>query len=331
MLQLLETGQALYVLAGICFLGVVTRMMTSNLYKRLIKESGSMATTKNKNLRDLKQKTENTYRMNQGLPDSGAWLDHQLCEMKFGGLTLAGWSNFSMQLTWLCLLAGGTGAFFSYWYRLDTFYVVLYGAGAVLMAMFTMLFDNGTAGGRRELLEASLQDYLENILCPRLARSMTEDSGWNDGGDSRAKVRSFVRLADRGNQGDRRGDTPKVRESESEEASGANGGRMVDSTGSNEGNSQGDRGNHRDRDGIRTAGPGKRNGKNGRREAAATAMEESGEETKTGVRDVDYLKKSLEQIAASKEKGKEGDESWLKDLGPDEVQLIGDILKEYLA
>ena len=106
---------------------------------------------------------------------------------------------------------------------------------------------------------------------------------------------------------------------------------MVDSTGSNEGNSQGDRGNQRDRTGIRTAGTGKRNGKNGRREAAATAMEESGEETKTGVRDVDYLKKSLEQIAASKEKGKEGDESWLKDLGPDEVQLIGDILKEYLA
>ncbi len=332
MLQLLETGQALYVLAGICFLGVVTRMITSNLYKRLIKESGSMATTKNKCLRDLKQKTENTYRMNQGLPDSGAWLDHQLCEMKFGGLTLAGWGNLSMQLTWLCLLAGGIGAFFSYWYRLDTFYVVLYGAGAVLMSMFTMLFDNGTAGGRRELLEASLQDYLENILCPRLARSVTEDSSWNDGPDSsRAKVRSFVRLADRGNQADRRGDAAKTREPEPEEAAGMSAGRIGDNATQNNGSVQGDKGSQRDRSSTRLGGSGKRNNKNGRREAAATAMEDTGEETKASVRDVDYLKRSLEQIAASKEKGKEGDESWLKELGPDEVQLIGDILKEYLA
>ena len=59
MLQLLETGQALYVLAGICFLGILTRAMTKNLYKRLIKESGNMASTKNKSLKELKQRTEN--------------------------------------------------------------------------------------------------------------------------------------------------------------------------------------------------------------------------------------------------------------------------------
>ena len=182
MLEFLETGQALYVLAGICLLGILTRVMTRNLYKRLIKESANMATTKNKSLRELKQRTENTYRINQGLRDCGAWLDHQLCELKFRGMTLAGWANVSMQLTWLCLLAGGTGAFFSYWYRLDTVYVVMYGGGAVLMAMLTMLFDNGTADGKRDLLAASLEDYLENVLCPRLARNVQEDSAWGDSG-----------------------------------------------------------------------------------------------------------------------------------------------------
>ena len=115
MLQFLETGQALYVLAGLCLLGIFTRVTTKNLYKRLIKESGNMATTKNKSLRDLKQKAESTYRMNQGMPDSSAWLDHQLCELRFRGMTLAGWGNVSMQFTWLCLLTGGTAAFFSYW------------------------------------------------------------------------------------------------------------------------------------------------------------------------------------------------------------------------
>ena len=354
MLQLLETGQALYVLAGICLLGIFTRVMTKNLYKRLIKESGNIATTKNKSLRDLKQKTENTYRMNQGIPDVGAWLDHQLCELRFRGMTLAGWGNVSMQLTWLCLLTGGTAAFFSYWYRLDTIYVVMYGGGSVLMAMLTLLFDNGIAGGKRELLEASLQDYLENVLCPRLARSIGEDTVWSDGPEpSRGKVRNMTRLPERkgngdtdalmgnlsaGAQGGRRGGE-KAGQGERAERMGVErpGNRAgMERIGTEPAGTDSMAMEHTvtetanmehigpDRVGDRIGGR-KRSGKNARREAAV-AGEESG-----GVKDVDYLKRSLEQIAASREKGKDGDESWLKELGPDEVQLIGDIIKEYLA
>lgn len=336
MLQLLETGYALYVLAGVCLLGIFTRMATGNLYKRLIKESGNMATTKNKSLKELKQRAENTYRMNQGLRDGGAWLDHQLCEMRFGGMTLAGWNNLSLQLTWLCLLLGGAGAFFSYWYQLDTVYVVMYGGGAVLMAMLTMLFDNGTAGGRRDLLVSSLEDYLENVLCPRLARNTAEDGAWNDSTDSsRSKIRKFslARQNERAVQAERTGETADGEEPDQAD-------RMVQAVGrGGESAVQADRTGQRDRTGqadrtggrASSVGSGRRNNRNGRREAAATATEEVKEEAKGGLRDVDYLKKSLEQIAASKEKGKNGDESWLKDLGPDEMQLLGDILKEYLA
>ena len=51
---------------------------------------------------------------------------------------------------------------------------------------------------------------------------------------------------------------------------------------------------------------------------------------KNGVSDTEYLKRSLEQMAASWEKHREGTENWLKDLSPEEVELIGDILKQYL-
>ena len=49
--------------------------------------------------------------------------------------------------------------------------------------------------------------------------------------------------------------------------------------------------------------------------------------------DVDYLKHSLEQIAAGREKerGARHGEDWLKDLNPDELRLIGEILQEYLT
>lgn len=198
MLQLLETGQALYVLAAVCLMGILTRLMTKNIYKGLIKESASMATAKNKGLKELKLRAENTYRTNQGLRDGGIWLEHQLYELRFRGMTLSGWGNLSIQLTWLCLLLGGIGAFSSYWYRLDTFYIVMYGGGAVLMAMLTMLFDSGAASSRREQLTAALQDYLENFLYPRLARNLSDDGGRNDNGENpRSKVRSLNRLTDR--------------------------------------------------------------------------------------------------------------------------------------
>lgn len=307
MLSLLETGKALYVLMAVCLLGIATRLAAKNLYKRLLKESANMTLTKNKSLKELKQRAESTYRMNQGMRDSGSWLEHQINEMHFMGLTLSGWGSLAAQLTWLCLLLGGAGAFFSYWYRLDTYYVVMYGGGAVLMTMLTLLFDSGAASGRREQLVASLQDYLENILCPRLARSMPEDGAGDEVAETaRNGSRNLTRLADRADRSDRVG---------------------------------ADRADSADRSttGISGAGTGAGTGASKKQPVGRLARAGSPKATTAATaesdsrRDVDYLKRSLEQIAAGREKSRAADVNWLKDLKPEEVQLIGDILKEYLA
>lgn len=408
MLQLLETGKALYVLAGICVLGIMTRAITKRFYKRLIKESTNLALTKNKSLKELRQKAENTYRMNQGMSDSGAWLEHQLYEMKIMGVNLSGWSSLCMQWTWLCLLAGGLGAFLSYWYRLDTFYIVLYGGGSVLMAMITMLFDNGTAGGWREQLQASLQDYLENVLYPRMARSMAGEGsrsdkgmqersglrgvrtigkregklvrrtqpGAEEGGEDTGQEMSGSSVFSRSVQ-ERSGiegqmETAGARE---EKPAGAGKAGAADSEGQTEPRRTlfgGLRGNGRNRNsqnlsdglqgetrvlgrectaleqrgqkeaGNRTGIQSERaevglEGRGGRRQVSSGicgngSAGESGEnqELKT-IRDLDYLRKSLEQIAACREKSRAADENWLRDLRPEEIELIGDILKQYLV
>lgn len=71
MLQFLQTGKVLYVLAAVCALGIISKLVTGNLYKRLIKETGNMALTKNRNLRALKQKTENMFLLSHGTSQSG--------------------------------------------------------------------------------------------------------------------------------------------------------------------------------------------------------------------------------------------------------------------
>ena len=380
MLQLLETGKALYVLAGICVLGIMTRAITNRFYKRLIKESTNLALTKNKSLKELRQKAENTYRMNQGMSDSGAWLEHQLYEMKIMGVNLSGWSSLCMQWTWLCLLAGGLGAFLSYWYRLDTFYIVLYGGGSVLLAMITMLFDNGAAGGWREQLQAALQDYLENVMYPRMARSMSGESSQRD---KTAQERSGLRgvrtvgkregklvrrtqtvADDRGADTDQEisgGNVFSGTVSERAELDG-----QMETAGAREENLTGDRnaetvaaesltesrralfgglrGNGKNRssqklsEGIQAdSEAGGFEGRDARGKAAVGGYGNSGtgeQGDSSGlktIRDLDYLRKSLEQIAACREKSRAADENWLRDLRPEEVELIGDILKQYLV
>ena len=54
MLEFLETGKALYVLAAVCFLGLLGRLTARNLYRRLVKETDNMTLTKNRYLRELK-------------------------------------------------------------------------------------------------------------------------------------------------------------------------------------------------------------------------------------------------------------------------------------
>lgn len=351
MLQLLETGQALYVLAAICLLGIMTRGITRHLYKRLLKESTNLTLTKNKSLKELRQRAENTYRMNQGLRDSGAWVEHQLYDLKVMGMTLSGWSALSMQWTWLCLLAGGAGAFLAYWYRMDTYYIVMYGGGAVLLSMFTMLFDNGMAGGWREQLVASLQDYMENVMCPRLARNMSADGGRGDGAAERPGMRSVSRLSERGGRMARGAQA----EPEQMEADGDSGEYAPQASAVERGRN-GQRKNSSERGGAAATaaalaavpGNGSMNGavsangnggtggrkgglRGGRRGQAGEPAAGAGNGEPENIRDVDYLKRSLEQIAASREKSRVMDENWLKDLKPEEVELIGDILKQYLA
>ena len=90
MLQLLQNGTALYLLVAICLIGLVSKLAANNSYKRMIKESNNMAMTKNKYLRNLKQKAEDAYRINQGIVNTEVYLEKQLFNAKIGGNNASG-------------------------------------------------------------------------------------------------------------------------------------------------------------------------------------------------------------------------------------------------
>ncbi|HCD42837.1 MAG TPA: hypothetical protein DEQ64_03685 [Lachnoclostridium sp.] len=313
MLEFLQTGKALFVLAALCGIGIITRWLTRNLYKRLIKESDNLTLTKNKSLRAFKQKTENTYQMNQGIPKVKPYLERQMYDFKYMGVTLHGWNMFSNQMTLWCFLAGGAAAFAAYWYRTDSYYIVLYGSAGIMAGLFTILVDHG-AGivEKRQQLFAALDNYLENTLIYRLdleREDLQAISGPHM--ETRENIRSIYSQS-----------TKAVAEAEPEQ------------------DKKADRRSARQRNGTLEKPLRNRSPKQSMEvfPEASGEVPERGEsqappEPKNSRRDVDYLKRSLEQIAASRERergGRQG-EDWLKDLSPDELKLIGEILQEYLT
>lgn len=337
MLEMLETGKALYALAAVCILGLLSRMMARNLYKRLIRETDNMTLTKNRYLRELKQKAENAYRLNQGIQNTQAYLEKQLINYRFFGLTLNGWGNLSNQLTVLCFLAGGVAAFLSYWYRCDNYYIVLYGTVGILTGLFTLFVDCGVnlSEKKSQLLNA-LQDYMENSLFHRLSRETASalegsvrDSGRGGIRDSGIRENA-VRESGRSN-GIRELNIRDLTVSEEENQDKYNGDGIK--TISLRDRSRSERAKS-DRSKAETAKAGAAAEAEGKEQEIEHTPKKSGRSAKRNQKEdqevqMDYLKRSLEQIAASREKN-QGDGEWIKELSSDELELVEEILKQYL-
>ncbi len=338
MLEILETGKALYALAAICVLGLLSRVMARSLYKRLIRETDNMTLTKNRYLRELKQKAENAYRLNQGIQNTEAYLEKQLMNYRFFGLTLNGWGNLSNQFTVLCFLAGGAAAFLSYWYRCDNYYIVLYGTVGILAGLFTLFVDCGVNLTERKLqLLNALQDYLENSLFHRLSRETASAMEGNMRESARGGLReNGIREGGRSG-GIRELNIRDLTITDNEEQDKLNGEGIRNISARDRA-----RGERSKTERVKSERSKADNAQKGtiveleeREETAEQSSKKSGRLAKRNQKEepetqMDYLKRSLEQIAASREKN-QGDGDWIKELSSDELELVDEILKQYLV
>ena len=171
MLEFLQTGKALSVLAAIGMIGFVSKLITRSLYKRLLKETDNMAMTRNKNLQNLKQRLENTCRLGQNIVNTQAYLDKQIDGFSFLHISLDAWNGVSMEMVLLGLLTGAAEAFLAYWYELDASYIVLYASAAVMSGLFLAFIESCfQIDQKQQRLETALLEYVDNSVFLRAAR-----------------------------------------------------------------------------------------------------------------------------------------------------------------
>lgn len=287
MLEFLQTGKAIYVLAAVCFLGMLSKLLARNLYKRLIRETGNMMMTKNKWLKDLRQRAEDSFRVNHGMANTKVFVEKQIYEARIGIFSLEGFSSFSNQMTALCFLLGGAAAFLSYWYRCDSYYIVLYSSVGILAGLFNIMVDYGTRlEEKRQRLSACIQDYLENHLWKRLIRDKLPEV------EAEAAPETRQAAATREKPRPLRGRKREMQQAVAVE-------EVIHPV----------------------------------EEAQPAAGEKLAGDT------LGHLRKSLEQAAVGRSVAPEAavkedlsaGESWMKDLRPEEIKILGEIIKEYLS
>lgn len=375
MLEFLASGKALSVLAAIGVIGIVSKLITRSLYKRLLKETDNMAMTKNKNLKALKQKLENAYRLNQNIVNTQAYLEKQLYGFRFMNLSLDTWNNLSMQMVILGLLAGGAGSFLAYWFRLDSYYIVLYASiGALSSLLLTFMDSSFNIIQKQQRLETVLLEYMDNSVFVRAAR---ENTG-RDAAVSRAALTAQDWERDR----QAREDDINLSAARGEEARERSRDEEFKERMSREGNKDSLARGEETKNGLVKEEMGRANirsikSRNSKADdllrAVRTMKEEDEQESPVKLRemdraergssapgtskkarnaardagydgpeadsqarrDIDYLKQSLEQIAASKDRLQEEPPSrerdWLKNLNGEELKLIGEIMQQYFS
>ena len=366
MLQFLQTGKVLYVLAGVCGLGIISKLVTSSLYKRLMKETGNMALTKNKNLRSFKQKTENMFLLSHGIRNVNAYIEKQLYSFRFMRMSLDSWDNMSVQAMILCFLIGGLGAFGAYWYRCDSYYIVLYGTMGILSGLALVLVDNSVNTSlKRQQLVDTLIDYVENS--PHFYRTL-DKSAENTGSEKRESSLAAVsksRLREMG-----RSNLRAVSEAAASEAA-VSGVGFHSEIGQESEMEESDNGEDKHvKSGSKLSVLSrKKNRKEPAVQRASVSMGQSGRMAKGAgspgdmecdkngrsansenivteedelLKSINYLKQSLEQIAASREQMRQnlkvvkstenaGLDRARKELKPEDIKLIGEMLQEYLT
>ena len=153
----------LYVMMGICAVGVISRLWLAGIYAGLLKDVQYTKEPKKKLIKQMKEKYETCYRLSKGISNVEAFLVRNLYGYRFIGMTLGGIQKISGQAFFLCLLIGGLSASYTYAYGMPLELTGIYSACAVGMATLLVyincVFD---VRGKQVVLEAGIVDYLQN-------------------------------------------------------------------------------------------------------------------------------------------------------------------------
>lgn len=166
---LFERNTIIYAFGGLCGLGIVVRFIVNVLYKRLVKSSENLGTTRNKMLKHMKLRFETCYKAKIGVNNVDTFVDKNVLQYRFCGILLSTWENFGGQVLFLCLLLVPISAVFGNVFKCGQDRILFAGSIGILVSSILIIVDKSiNLASKKGVIKLNLMDYLENFLKVRL-------------------------------------------------------------------------------------------------------------------------------------------------------------------
>lgn len=170
-ISLVEENILVYVMLGLCSVGILVKILLSLVYMRLMKSSDQMGITKNKLMKLLRLKFETCYKLKIGVNNVDVFVDKYVYKYKICGILLYKWEGFSGQLLLLCMLTGTVGVVLGLFYECGKTAILSTFLGGIFTSALLIVFENSLNFHiKKDIIRANMKDYLENFLMSRLER-----------------------------------------------------------------------------------------------------------------------------------------------------------------
>ena len=163
----------LYIMGGLCGLGVFLKCFLLVVYNKLIKASESMTSTNKNWLKNMRLRFESSYQLQLGVNDVDTYVDKYVSKIKYGGLLLSTWENLSGQTIGLCLLTGSFAGILGFVYECGQGPVLFTFFAGAWTAIIVNIVDNiVNISAHKQMLRYNLIDYFENNLKVRMEQEI---------------------------------------------------------------------------------------------------------------------------------------------------------------
>lgn len=162
-----------YVIAGVCIWGILSKLFVQGKLGRLLSASEKMGTTTQRQLRTLRNHYENSLHMDLQVHNIHAFVDKHLMKLKLCGIPIRIWDSMTIEAALLVVATGGIGIVNVIHEGLDEqmlFRILL--ATIISCACLLSVENIFRVENSYDRLQANIEDYLENNLKNRLGRPL---------------------------------------------------------------------------------------------------------------------------------------------------------------
>lgn len=164
-----ESGVGLAVFAGVGAVGLLIKLFADIKINRLVRQSKNMGETKDRQLKLWKSRFENTYRMNHGMNNVLVFIKRNFRQYRICGIPIQSFDRINVTLAGLIAIAALGAAAFTVWSGMRADIAVIYCLTGAFCAGVMLIWERiCCTSEKKEYIVANIQDFYENTLIRKL-------------------------------------------------------------------------------------------------------------------------------------------------------------------